>query len=917
MANTKVTGDIIASGTITAANLVSGTLDGILGTYLSTNSYATESYVTTAVSNLIDAAPASLDTLNELAAALNDDANFATTVTDSIATKLPLAGGNITGNLSVNTNALFVDAANNWVGIGTSSPSRPIHILAPTPGIKLEDTTGNDFGEIVSVDGDLYIRADEGATQADSSIRFQIDQSERVRIDSSGNVGIGTSPDSDAELHVYRNASAARVRVEREFNPKLDLESLSGYAQIGTLNDFPLAFQTNGTERLRITSSGNLGIGTTNPTWKFHLNTPSALAGFFESSDADTSILGINNSSTGDPQLKYYLNGITKFTLGVDRADSEKFKISTIDIDTNPRLVIDSSGRVGIGTSSPLRALTINSGASEGCLGLTSNNGTHIDMVGYGTTLSHPQARIAMLDAGFYGGNLIFSTKANGSQTNPLSERMRITSAGNVGIGTSSPNAALTVKSIEDAAKGISIWGRSDSISTLRFFDSTGATEQGGLTSTSTYLGFNYADTERMRIDSSGNVGIGTNSPGAKLTIDHSSSPRNYQIDFIGNISTAKGHAGQFADGMYLSSNWYYNGGQYADDYSKGQASIILSAADTTNSKIQFSLSAAGSAFPEEKMRIDSSGRILINGSATPSLTNAKLFISRGDQYGLGMWVASGVSNIISSEDNLALGTAGTERMRIDASGRVGIGTSNPSQKLHISGTTGQAGTSGGVQNGMIRLNASSGIGYGETLDMGMHVGVSGPPSYGWIQTTNVGGLNLVYRLVLQPNGGNVGIATTNPTSTLTVNGSLSKGSGSFKIDHPLKPKTHHLVHSFVESPQANNIYRGKVQLVDGKATINLDEVSTMTEGTFIALNRDIHTYTSNESDWDAVRGKVEGNILTIECQNAESTATVSWLVVGERQDKHMFDTEWTDENGKVIVEPEKEIDNLKAQLNG
>ena len=132
--------------------------------------------------------------------------------------------------------------------------------------------------------------------------------------------------------------------------------------------------------------------------------------------------------------------------------------------------------------------------------------------------------------------------------------------------------------------------------------------------------------------------------------------------------------------------------------------------------------------------------------------------------------------------------------------------------------------------------------------------------------------------------------------------------SGSFKISHPLpeKNETHNLVHSFVESPQANNIYRGKVTLVNGSATINLDTESTMTEGTFVLLNRDIHCFTSNESDWDAVRGSVSGNILTIECQNPSSTATVAWLVIGERHDQHMYDTEWTDENGKVIVEPLK-----------
>ena len=81
-----------------------------------------------------------------------------------------------------------------------------------------------------------------------------------------------------------------------------------------------------------------------------------------------------------------------------------------------------------------------------------------------------------------------------------------------------------------------------------------------------------------------------------------------------------------------------------------------------------------------------------------------------------------------------------------------------------------------------------------------------------------------------------------------------------------------------------------------------------MTEGTFVALNREVQCFTSNESNWDAVRGSVTGNILTIECQNAESTATISWLVIGERQDQHMYDTDWTDENGKVLVEPLKPV---------
>jgi len=150
-----------------------------------------------------------------------------------------------------------------------------------------------------------------------------------------------------------------------------------------------------------------------------------------------------------------------------------------------------------------------------------------------------------------------------------------------------------------------------------------------------------------------------------------------------------------------------------------------------------------------------------------------------------------------------------------------------------------------------------------------------------------------------------------NSSGAVSITGSISKGSGSFKIDHPLDSKsdTHHLVHSFVEAPQADNIYRGTVDLVDGSATVNIDTVAGMTDGTFVALNREVQCFTSNETGWTAIKGSVSGNTLTITAQENTCADTISWLVVGERKDAHMYDTEWTDDNGKVIVEPLKPDD--------
>ena len=252
-----------------------------------------------------------------------------------------------------------------------------------------------------------------------------------------------------------------------------------------------------------------------------------------------------------------------------------------------------------------------------------------------------------------------------------------------------------------------------------------------------------------------------------------------------------------------------------------------------------------------------------------------------------------------------------THMFMVDGSAdKVGIGEDVPEATLHVMTSDAGVGPNANGDNFIIEENDNCGMsilsannGYGSIM-----FGDNGDDDIGQIRYDHSSNT-----MSFIANAGSAKLSLdSNSVDTfvnLNVNGTLAKDSGSFRISHPLESKkdTHYLIHSFVESPQANNIYRGKVDLVDGTATVNLDTVSTMTSGTFAALNREIHVYTTNESDWDAVKGSVSGNTLTINCQNASSTATVSWLVIGERQDQHMIDTDWTDSNDKVIVEREKE----------
>jgi len=156
--------------------------------------------------------------------------------------------------------------------------------------------------------------------------------------------------------------------------------------------------------------------------------------------------------------------------------------------------------------------------------------------------------------------------------------------------------------------------------------------------------------------------------------------------------------------------------------------------------------------------------------------------------------------------------------------------------------------------------------------------------------------------------GGNVGIATTAPTSTLHINGSLAKSSGTFDIQHPLN-NGKRLVHSFIEGPRCDLIYRGSVTLVNGAASVNIDtdcvaeSDCSMSAGTFEALVTNHDIFLQNKSNYDKVRGTVSGNILTIVSNNNTSNAIISWMIIAERKDPYIKTWDKTNDNGYLKTE--------------
>jgi len=520
-----------------------------------------------------------------------------------------------------------------------------------------------------------------------------------------GNLGIGTDG-PEGKLHIFTgnsggsvNSSAGELVIESESTGGIQFlngSTASGYILFGDSggnstgqirylhSDDSMRVTTANVERLIINSSGKVGIGTTNPSRKLHVNgtikagiagnssanTPALLVASAGTSPQQSAIAIQQDTTEGDtiifadyePYVEYGINtdngsDTIEFTAGTstNNLGSKTLYNQSGNARTAYKKVIISltsgnmsvGGNVGIGTDSPEGKLHIYGGdldtreyqqsnptnsiylnPTNGNADGTSNTegGGVIWKTWYNNYTKKSAGILAIGEGNYFRSGLAFYTNNNANQTTDWSEKMRIDMDGNVGIGTTDPNSLLHIdtgansaanfrlganRTVANAAVGqiVGDWnGTVVSKIALKTGDDTTNKDNGEIAFEVAAAG---STAEAMRIDSARNVGIGTTSPSDKLHV-----VQNIDLN-TALFKNTSGRAQVIIDSQSTAHNSYLtlsNGGtEFAFLDAKTSINLLRIATNNTGAEIAIETNSQ-----DEAVRIDSSGNVGI-GNASPN----------------------------------------------------------------------------------------------------------------------------------------------------------------------------------------------------------------------------------------------------------------------------------------------------------
>ena len=571
----------------------------------------------------------------------------------------------------------------------------------------------SDLVQALNFTGTSSAPANGAFLSAANTLALATNSAQRLTIDSSGNVGIGTNSPASL-LHVDGDITIKDASPSILFDDDSGVPQSPDYRIQVNTGAFVINDETNNVVRFKIASSGNIGIGTTSPD---------TLLDVSSSDDAVIRIQSEGSDATDDARLEIKTtNG--QFTIQNDRSLGTSGALTFAGNSTNYLVIDHANGNVGIGTASPSTKFEVQTAASERIQFLSngSNEQPRIDLIrDSGTDYSIINAIAAYQIK--KGSNLIYQY-ANDTHRFSIdgSEKARIDSSGNLGIGTTGPSAKLHAA---DTAATVACLQRTSSTANvvLRFQNDTSSMFC-GLTSNAT--GFGIDDDNDLGNGpmffvsrSNGRVGIGEATPQTHLHVRGTS-----------NVGLRLDDSGQ------SYGNIIYNNGQNSTD-------ALTIAVDEGNtqaaSTMRFRVDAS------EKMRIDSDGQLALGVTSTSAKchihgTNTELIrlsapgdASNVNQFGIGFVFSASQTNPaakieveeVDASDNrghLVFSTRGvnsdsapTERFHIKADGRCAVGTNatpNTAAAItsnYLQATTGQ-GMIGIVTNQTAHPNDTSNV---------------------------------------------------------------------------------------------------------------------------------------------------------------------------------------------------------------